>query len=80
MARGEKPAVSLTARRKDAPRGSKARISIAAAWPGKYPDSYNASMDRGVKEIVLRDGTVLRPEDHWFDLKVWGQAKREEGW
>lgn len=75
MGKGDRPAISLTYRRKDAPRGTKGE-KIMAAWPGNYPDSFNATFD--VKEIVLKDGTVLDVTKCWFDLRVWGQARRDE--
>lgn len=65
-----KPRFSVTARRKDAPKGSKDRIKIGAAWNGNYPGTFNASF-REVKEIVLQDGTVIDPSQHWFDLRDW---------
>lgn len=62
---GEKPRFSLTARRKDAPRGSKERVKLGAGFAGKYPGSFNFNM-RDVEAIKLKDGTL--------DLKDWNDS------
>jgi hypothetical protein len=67
---GEKPRFSLTARRKDAPKGSKERVKLGAGFTGKYPGSFNFSM-RDVEAIKLKDGTVIQLADYWLDLKDW---------
>lgn len=67
---GEKPRFSLTARRKDAPKGSKDRVKLGGAYAGKFPGSFNMSM-RDVESITLKNGEVVTTADHWFDLKDW---------
>lgn len=70
MAAGDKPRFSITARRKDAERGSKERTKIGAAWEGRFPGTHDASF-REVKEMVMQDGTVIDPNDYFFDIKDW---------
>ena len=70
---GEKPRFSLTARRKDAPRGSKERVKLGAGFAGKYPGSFNFNM-RDVEAIKLKDGTVIKLADYWLDLKDWNDS------
>lgn len=69
---GEKPRFSLTARRKDAPKGSKERVKLGAGFTGKYPGSFNFNM-RDVEAIKLKDGTVIKLADYWLDLKDWNE-------
>lgn len=81
MASNEKPRFSLTARRKDAPKGSKDRIKIGGGYAGKFPGSFNMSM-RDVESITLKNGEVITTADHWFDLKDWedsGGSRRPSG-
>ncbi len=69
-----KPRYSITARRKSDGKDSKAFIRIAAAWEGKFADRHQFSFEKDVAEIVMRDGTVLKPEDLWLDMKDWSQG------
>ena len=71
MAKGDKPQVSVTARAKSAPKGSKDRTAIMSAWPGKFPGSYTALLSRDVAEIVMKDGTRITADTHWLDIKDW---------
>lgn len=73
MPAGDKPSLSITARRKDAPKGSKDFIKIGAGWPGKF-GGYDINF-RDVKEIVMNDGTVVRPSEHWFSGKKWDEPQ-----
>lgn len=83
-----KPVISITARRKDAPKGSRSMVKLAGAWEGRFPGSYDVKLD-GVKEIVMADGTVITGADYWLSLKDWresdgagasrGPAKTEPG-
>lgn len=70
MAAGEKPRFSLTARRKDAPKGSKERVKLGAGFAGKFPGSFNFNM-RDVEAIKLKTGEVITLADYWLDLKDW---------
>lgn len=67
---GEKPRFSLTARRKDAPKGSKERVKLGAGFTGKYPGSFNFNM-RDVEAIKLKTGQVITLADYWLDLTDW---------
>lgn len=69
---GEKPRFSLTARRKDAPKGSKERVKLGAGFTGKFPGSFNFNM-RDVEAIKLKTGEVITLADYWLDLKDWDQ-------
>lgn len=69
---GEKPRFSLTARRKDAPKGSKERIKLGAGFAGKYAGSFNFNM-RDVEAIKLKTGQVITLADYWLDLKDWNE-------
>lgn len=75
---GEKPRFSLTARRKDAPKGSKERVKLGAGFAGKYPGSFNFNM-RDVEAIKLKDGTVIKLADYWLDLKDWNEDGNGRG-
>ena len=70
MAGNDKPRFSLTARRKDAPKGSKERVKLWAGFAGKFPGSFNFSM-RDVEAIKLKTGEVITLADYWLDLKDW---------
>lgn len=74
MAKGDKPQVSVTARAKSAPKGSKDRTAIMSAWPGKFPGSYTALLSRDVAEIVMKDGTRITADTHWLDIKDWASS------
>lgn len=75
MAAGEKPRFSLTARRKDAPKGSKERVKLGAGFAGKFPGSFNFNM-RDVEAIKLKTGEVIALADYWLDLKDWNEEGR----
>ncbi len=76
MAKGDKPRFTITARRKDAPNGSQDRIKLGAAFEAdRFPGNHRASF-REVVAMKLEDGTVLKTEDYYFDLKDWS-APRE---
>ena len=68
-----KPVLSLSARRKDAPRGSRSMVKLAGAWEGRFPGSYDVKLD-GVKEIVMADGTVITGADYWLSIKDWRES------
>ncbi len=75
---GEKPRFSLTARRKDAPKGSKERVKLGAGFAGKFPGSFNFNM-RDVEAIKLKTGEVITLADYWLDLKDWEAGRRRTG-
>lgn len=67
MPKGSKPALSLTANLKDAPRGDKkVYLDIGAAWPNDY-GGFNFRLKDGVK-IRLADGTVITGDSHWLTV------------
>lgn len=70
-----KPVISITARRKDAPKGSRSMVKLAGAWEGRFPGSYDVKLD-GVREIVMNDGTVITGADYWLSLKDWREDDR----
>lgn len=70
-----KPCISITARRKDAPRGERSMVKLAGAWEGRFPGSYDVKLE-GVREIVMNDGTVITGADYWLSLKDWREDDR----
>ena len=39
-----KPCISITARRKDAPKGERSMVKLAGAWEGRFPGSYDGKL------------------------------------
>ena len=70
-----KPCISITARRKDAPKGERSMVKLAGAWEGRFPGSYDVKLE-GVREIVMNDGTVITGADYWLTLKDWREDDR----
>lgn len=77
MAKGDKPIMTISARRKDAPKGDRSHtVKLASAWHGRFPGSFDVALSTGVREVVMMDGTVIRPADYWLTLKDWREDDR----
>ena len=72
MAKGDKPVLSISLRRKDA--RSRDRVDIASGWRGKF-GGYDISF-RDVAEIVMKDGRVLKLDEHWCNGKCWDEPQQ----
>lgn len=77
MAAKDKPRFTITAKRKDAPKGTHGTKIGAAFEADRFPGSHRASF-REVVAMKLTDGTVINVEDYYFDIKDWS-APREGG-
>lgn len=77
MAAKDKPRFTITAKRKDAPKGTHGTKIGAAFEADRFPGSHRASF-REVVAMKLVDGTVINVEDYYFDIKDWA-APREGG-
>lgn len=73
---GDKPRFTLTARPKNDPKNKDARVKVAGAWPSTY--DFNVALDKGVKEIVMNDGTRITGATHYINLKDWESPEAQQ--
>jgi len=75
MAKGDKPSIRISARRKDAPKGSRESVEVMAGWTGDY--GINIVLDKGVREIVMMDGTIISGATHWINGRTFSSGAVE---
>jgi hypothetical protein len=75
MAKGDKPSIRISARPKNAPKGARVGIDLLAGWNGDH--GINFVLDKGVREIVMNDGTVISGRDYWINGRTFGSVNSE---
>lgn len=79
MTGGRKPSARISARLKNAPKGTKG-TPVMAVWRGRF--GWDVSLDKDVERIVMKDGTVIsgqgRDGTHWLDLHAFEALSKSE--
>jgi hypothetical protein len=76
MAKGDKPAIRISARHKNAQRGAKVSVELLAGWNSER-GGMNFQLDREVDRIVMKDGTVITSGDYWINGRTFGSVGGE---
>lgn len=75
MAKGDKPNIRISARPKNAAKGARVSVDLLAGWNGEH--GINFVLDKGVREIVMVDGTVITSGDYWINGRTFGSVNGE---
>ena len=75
MAKGDKPSIRISARPKNAAKGARVSVDLLAGWNGEH--GINFVLDKGVREIVMKDGTVISGDGYWINGRVNGSVNGE---
>lgn len=76
MAKGDKPAIRISARHKNAQKGARVSVELLAGWNSDR-GGMNFQLDREVDHIVMKDGTVITSADYWINGRTFGSVGGE---